>query len=81
MIANLRTLDKGTWLGILWNYILEEAIMKSWETHMFGKSCSEWLSKIHSEPWQTSKMVIFAKVAKCQNPLTIFVKSSRLDVW
>ena len=66
--ANLKTLDKVTWLGIAWNYIPEEAIKKSWETQMFGKSCSENLSKIHSEPCQTSKMDIFAKIVDCQKP-------------
>ena len=78
--ANLKTLDKATWLGIVWNYILEEAIKKSCETQMFGKSCSENLSKIHSESWQSSKMEIFAKIVNYQKPLTIFVKSSSLDV-
>ena len=43
--ANLKTLDKATWLRIVWNYIPEEAIKKSWETQMFGKRCSENLSK------------------------------------
>ena len=47
---------------------------------MFGKMCSENLSKIHSEPCQTSKMEIFAKIVNYQKPLTIFVKSSSLDV-
>ena len=79
--ANLETLDKATWLGIVWNYILEEAIKKSWETQMFGKSCSRNLSKIHSESWQASKVEIFAEIVNYQKPLTIFVKSSSLDVW
>ena len=47
---------------------------------MFGKMCSENLSKIHSEPCQTSKMEIFAKINNYQKPTTIFVKSSSLDV-
>ena len=47
---------------------------------MFGKMCSENLSKIHSEPCQTSKMEIFAKILNYEKPLTIFVKSSSLDV-
>ena len=42
--------------------------------------CSENLSKIHSEPCQTSKMEIFANKANYQKPLAIFVKSSSLDV-
>ena len=79
--ANLERLDKATWLGIAWNCILEEAIKKSWETLMFGKICSENLSKIHSGPCQTPKMEIFAKIVNYQKPLAIFVKSSSLDVW
>ena len=78
--ANLETLDKATWLGIVWNYILEEVIKKSWETQMLGKSCSENLSKIHSEACQTSKMEIFGKIVNYQKALYIFVKSSSLDV-
>ena len=58
--TNLKTLDNATWLGIISNYILEEAIKKSLETRMFEKRCSENLSKIDSEPCQTSKMEIFA---------------------
>ena len=78
--ANLETLDKATWLGIVWNYILEEVIKKSWETQMLGKSCSENLSKIHSEACQTSNMKIFGKIVNYQKALYIFVKSSSLDV-
>ena len=74
-------MDKATLIGIAWNYILEEAIKKSWETQMFGKRGSENLSKIHSEPCQTSKMKIFAKIVHYQKPLTIFTKSCSLDVW
>ena len=59
--AKLKTLDKATWLGIIWNYIPEEAIKKGWETQVFGKMCSENLNKINSEPCQTSKMEIFCK--------------------
>ena len=75
-------MDKATLIGIAWNYILEEAIKKSWETQMFGKRCSKNLSKIHSESWQTSKMEIFAKIVNYQKLLKKkFVKSSSLDVW
>ena len=35
--ANLKTRDKATQLGIVLNYIPEEAIKKSWITQMFGK--------------------------------------------
>ena len=31
--ANLKTLNKTALLGIVWNYILEETIKKSWEIH------------------------------------------------
>ena len=79
--ANLKTLDKALWLGIVWNYIPEEAIKKSWETQMFGKKGSENLTKIHSEPCQTSKMAIFAKIVNYQKSLSIFAKCSSLDVW
>ena len=37
--------------------------------------------KVHSELNQTSTMKFFAKVVNCWKPLTIFVKSSTLDVW
>ena len=47
---------------------------------MFGKRCSENLSKTHSEPCQTSKIEIFGKMVNYQMPLTIFAKSSSLDV-
>ena len=47
---------------------------------MFGKRDSENLSKIHSEPCQTSKMEILAKIVNYQKPLTIFSKSYSLDV-
>ena len=79
--ANLKTLAKATWLGIVWNYIPEEAIKKSWETQIFGKKYSEILTKIYSKPCQTSKMEIFAKIVNYQKPLTIFAKGSSLDVW
>ena len=59
--ANLKTLDKATGQGIVWNYIPEEAIKKSWKTDVWKKG-SENLSKIHSEPCQTSKMENFAKI-------------------
>ena len=74
-------MDKATWQGIIWNYIPEEAIKKSWETQMFGKLGSESLIKIHWEPCKTSKMKIFAKLVNYHKPLTIFAKSSSLDVW
>ena len=66
--ANLKTLDKATLIGIVWNYILEESIKKNWETQMFGK--------IHSEPCQTSETEIFTKIVGYQKPLTIFLKAS-----
>ena len=74
--ANLKTLDKATLIGIVWNYILEESIKKNWETQMFGKTCSENLSRIHSEPCQTSETEIFTKIVGYQKPLTIFLKAS-----
>ena len=63
--------------------------------HMFEKRCFKNLhsekdinSKIHSEDinskihsLSTSKMEIFAKKINYQKSLTIFVKSSSLDVW
>ena len=75
--ANLKTLDKATWLGIVWNYS-GRSIKKIWETQIFGKSCSENLSKIHSEPCQTSKMEISAKMINYQKPLSIFAKNLQL---
>ena len=36
---------------------------------------------MHSEPKQTSKMELFAKVVNGLKSLTVFVKSSILDVW
>ena len=65
---------KATWLGIVWNYILEEAIKKSWEMQILGEKSSGNLSKIHSEPYQTSKIKIFAKIVNYKKPWTIFVK-------
>ena len=50
------------------------------ETQMFGKRFSKNLSKILSQPCQTSKIENFAKVVNYQKPLIIFVKSSNLDV-
>ena len=44
--ANLKTLDKATWLGTVWNQIPKEAIKKSWETQI-----SDILTKIYSKPW------------------------------
>ena len=35
--VKLITLDKKLWLGVIWNYILEEASKKSWQTQMFEK--------------------------------------------
>ena len=78
--ANLKTLDKATGQGIVWNYIPEEAIKKSWKTDVWKKG-SENLSKIHSEPCQTSKMENFAKIVNYQKPLNNFGKGSSLDVW
>ena len=78
--ANLKTLDKATWPGSISNYIPDEPIKNSWETQISGKRCSENPSKIHSEPCQTSKIEIFANIVNYQKPLTIFVKSSSLDV-
>ena len=46
----------------------------------FAKICSENLIKIYSENGEIPKMGIFAKVANYSKPLTIFVKSSSLDV-
>ena len=46
---------------------------------MFEKKSSENLSKIHSEPCQTSKMEIFARIINYQKILTIFAKGSSLD--
>ena len=73
--AKLKTLDKAPWLGIAWNYIPKEAIKKSWETQMFEKRCSENLNKIPSEPYQTSRMMVFAKIVNGPKPLTNFTKS------
>ena len=78
--ANLKTLDKATGQGIVWNYIPEEAIKKSWKTDVWKKG-SENLSKIHSEPCQTSKMENFAKIVNYQKPSNNFAKGSSLDVW
>ena len=38
------------------------------------------LSEAYPEPSQTSKMELFVKIVKGGNPLTIFEKSSILDV-
>ena len=35
----------------------------------------------NSESCQTPKMELFAKLVKNEKPLTIFVKTSMLDVW
>ena len=78
--ANLKTLDKATGQGIVWNYIPDEAIKKSWKTDVWKKG-SENLSKIHSEPCQTSKMENFAKIVNYQKPFNNFAKGSSLDVW
>ena len=59
-------MDKALWLGIVWNYMPEEAIKKNWETQMFGKRCSKNLGKIHLEICQKSKMEFFAKIVNGQ---------------
>ena len=38
-------------------------------------------SEVNSESRQTSKMELFAKIAKNQKPFTICAKASILDVW
>ena len=38
-------------------------------------------SGAYLEPYQTSKMEIFAKIANAWKPLIIFAKCSILDVW
>ena len=53
---------------------------KIWETQVFRKRFSKNLSKILSQPCQTSKIENFGKMVNYQKPLTIFVKSSNLDV-
>ena len=73
-----KTLDKATLLGIVGNYIREEATKKSWETQMFGKRCSENLSKIHSEPCQTSNMEIFVEIVNYQKTINYFRKKLQL---
>ena len=79
--AKLKTLDEeAPCLGIVWNYIPEEAIKKSWEIQMLGKMCSENLSKIHSEVCQKSNMEFLPKMVNGQKLLTIFAKSFNLDV-
>ena len=79
--AKLKTLDEeAPWLGIVWNYIPEEANKKSWEIPMLGKMCSENLSKIHSEACQKSNTQFLAKMVNGQKLLTIFEKSFNLDV-
>ena len=39
------------------------------------------ISETYSEPSQTSKMELFVKIVKSWNPLSIFAKSSIIDVW
>ena len=48
--ANLKTRDKATQLGIVWNYIPEEAIKKSWITQMFWKRGWKILAKYIQNP-------------------------------
>ena len=38
-------------------------------------------SDAHSEPSEASKMEVFAKIVSNWKPLTVFIKSSMLDVW
>ena len=38
-------------------------------------------AKAHSEPYQTSKINLFSKIVNSFHALTIFAKSSMLDVW
>ena len=58
----------------VWKYYTKFLVL-SWRRHqeelvtqMFGKRCSEYLSKIHSEPCQTSNMEFFAKIVNEQKP-------------
>ena len=39
------------------------------------------VSNEHSEPCQTSKMVLLVKIVNMWNSLIIFIKSSPLDIW
>ena len=43
--------------------------------------CSVFSQKPNLEPSWTSMMELFAKIANCFHPLTIFTKRSILDVW
>ena len=40
-----------------------------------------WSAEAYSEPCQTSKMALLAKIVGVFQPLTVFVKSFILDVW
>ena len=42
---------------------------------------SSYISDVHSEPFQTYRMEVFATIVNGWNLLTIFVKRSILHVW
>ena len=78
--ANLKTLDKATLIGIVWNYILEESIKENWETQMFGKKVF-WKSKQNtfrtlSNIWDRD----FCKNSWLPKTINYFPKSFSLDI-
>ena len=52
-----------------------------WTSKYLMWSFNKHLSEAYSEPYQTSKMKLFAKMVKSFQPLTILTKSSILEVW
>ena len=57
-------------------FIIQKIHAISWEI-----SLNLSKSGAYSEPYQTSKMELFAKIVNDFQPLTIFAKSSVVDVW
>ena len=55
--------------------------MKAQTQKFFKGYCSKWMSEAYSEPCQTSKMELFAKIVNGQKPFTIFVKHFIWGVW
>ena len=68
---------------IRWNYgIFRSDFRRGCRVSGYSKlDLKDYVEKTCSESCQTSKMALFAKLVDGWNPLTIFAKSSILDVW
>ena len=69
-----------------WIFASDMAKIQQKSIHIRQKSSYVWRKLVYNgrsflEPSQTSKMELFAKRVNGFQPLTIFAKSSILDIW